>query len=122
MATNPIFDGINYKFWRVKMRTQFLSMDLWDTVLDGYDDETNKEKQQKDAATLSYIQQGGSDRIFPRIKNATKAKQAWDILSVQFHTEVITNGLNFIYNHFYFWLIFILAHQNFRLNFFTPYG
>ncbi|CAL5367502.1 unnamed protein product [Camellia sinensis] len=45
MATIPIFDGINYKFWSVKMRTLFLSIDLWDTVLDGYDDETNTEKQ-----------------------------------------------------------------------------
>ncbi|CAL5340460.1 unnamed protein product [Camellia sinensis] len=34
------------------MRTLFLSMDLWDTVRNGYDDETNKEKQQKDAAAL----------------------------------------------------------------------
>ncbi|CAL5422202.1 unnamed protein product [Camellia sinensis] len=80
MATIPIFDGTNYEFWSVKMKTVFLSMDLWDTVQNGYD-ETSKEKQQKDAAALSHIQQGVSDRIFRRIKNATKAKQAWDILS-----------------------------------------
>ncbi|KAL7258406.1 hypothetical protein ACSBR1_004520 [Camellia fascicularis] len=85
MATIPIFDGTNYKFWIVKMRTLFLSMDLWDTVQYGYD-ETNKEKQQKDAAALFHIQQGVSDRIFPKIEDATTAKQAWDIL-FQFSTQ-----------------------------------
>ncbi|KAL7238304.1 hypothetical protein ACSBR2_004417 [Camellia fascicularis] len=79
MATIPIFYGTNYKFWSVKMRTLFLSMDLWDTVENGYD-ETNKEKQQQDAAALSHIQQGVSDWIFPKIEDATTAKQAWDIL------------------------------------------
>ncbi|GMP62414.1 hypothetical protein CsSME_00024529 [Camellia sinensis var. sinensis] len=81
MATIPIFDGTNYKIWSVKMKTLLLSMDLWDTVQNGYDDESNKEKQQKDAAALYHIQQGVSDQIFPRIKDATKAKQAWGILS-----------------------------------------
>ncbi|XP_028087627.1 protein ACCELERATED CELL DEATH 6-like [Camellia sinensis] len=81
MATIPIFDGTNYKIWSVKMKTMLLSMDLWDTVQNGYDDESNKEKQQKDAAALYHIQQGVSDQIFPRIKDATKAKQAWGILS-----------------------------------------
>ncbi|KAL7258403.1 hypothetical protein ACSBR1_004517 [Camellia fascicularis] len=86
MATIPIFYGTNYKFWSVKMRTLFLSMDLWDTVENGYD-ETNKEKQQQDAAALSHIQQGVSDWIFPKIEDATTAKQAWDIL-FQLSTQV----------------------------------
>ncbi|CAL5401460.1 unnamed protein product [Camellia sinensis] len=88
MATIPIFGGTNYEFWSVKMKTLFLSMDLWDTVQNGYD-ETSREKRQKDAAALSHIQQGVSDRIFPRIKDATKAKQAWDIFS-QLSTEVFS--------------------------------
>ncbi|XP_028113504.1 ankyrin repeat-containing protein ITN1-like [Camellia sinensis] len=82
MATIPIFDGINYKFWSVKMRTLLLSMDLWDTVENGYD-ETNREERKKDAAALSHIQQGVSDSIFPEIEDATTAKQAWDDLLEQ---------------------------------------
>ncbi|XP_028089646.1 uncharacterized protein LOC114289993 [Camellia sinensis] len=78
MATIPIFDGTNYEFWSVKMRTLFLSKGLWDTVQDGYNHEAN---EQKDAAALSHIQQGVSDWIFPSIKDATTAKQTWDILS-----------------------------------------
>ncbi|CAL5392596.1 unnamed protein product [Camellia sinensis] len=84
--TIPIFDGVNYEFWSVKMRTLLLSMDLWDTVENGYHGETNREKQQRDAAALSKIQQGVSDLIFPRIMKATKAKEAWDILQ-EFQTH-----------------------------------
>ncbi|KAL7220267.1 hypothetical protein ACSBR2_013185 [Camellia fascicularis] len=86
-ATVPIFDGTNYKFWNVKMRTLFLSMDLWDTVENGYDDESDRERQKRDAAALSQIQQGVSDWIFPRIMEATKAKEAWDILQTEFQRD-----------------------------------
>ncbi|XP_028081731.1 protein ACCELERATED CELL DEATH 6-like isoform X2 [Camellia sinensis] len=88
-ATIPIFDGDNYQFWKVKMKTLFLSMDLWDTVEKGYDGETdrNGEKQRKDAAALSLIQQGVSDWIFPKIKEAKKAKEAWDTLQDPFERQ-----------------------------------
>ena len=92
----PQFDGGNYDFWCVKMKTIFLSFDLWDYVEDGFvevEDTTNlsiAEKQQlkdhrkKDAKALSLIQQGVADSIFPRIINATKAKVAWDILQKEY--------------------------------------
>ncbi|KAL7220266.1 hypothetical protein ACSBR2_013184 [Camellia fascicularis] len=86
-ATIPIFDGENYEFWNVKMKTLFLSMDLWDTVENGYDDETDKEKQKKNAAALSLIQRGVSDWIFKIIMKAKKAKEAWDFLQEKFQTE-----------------------------------
>lgn len=86
-ATIPIFDGENYEFWNVKMETLFLSMDLWDTVENGYDDETDKEKQKKNAAALSLIQRGVSDWIFKTIMKAKKAKEAWDFLKRNFQTE-----------------------------------
>ncbi|CAL5398314.1 unnamed protein product [Camellia sinensis] len=54
---------------------QFLT-GLWDTVQKGYD-ETNEQEQQKDAKALCLLQQGVSERIFPRIKVAKNANQAW---------------------------------------------
>uniref|UniRef100_A0A5B7B4M6 Retrovirus-related Pol polyprotein from transposon TNT 1-94 n=1 Tax=Davidia involucrata TaxID=16924 RepID=A0A5B7B4M6_DAVIN len=92
----PIFDGENYDFWCVKMKTIFLSLDLWEFVEKGYADSDSstslteaqqqqlKVKQQKDASALSKIQQGVSDSIFPRIMGATRAKEAWDILQQEF--------------------------------------
>ncbi|CAL5340486.1 unnamed protein product [Camellia sinensis] len=76
MAAIPIFDGTDYDCWAVKMQTLLLSKGLWDTVQKGYD-ETNEEEQQKDAKALCLLQQGVSERIFPRIKVAKKANQAW---------------------------------------------
>ncbi|GMP56178.1 hypothetical protein CsSME_00020757 [Camellia sinensis var. sinensis] len=75
-ATIPIFDGENYDVWNVKTKTLFLylflSMDLWDTVENGCDDETDKENQKKNDAALSLIQGGVSDWIFKKIMKAKK--------------------------------------------------
>ena len=35
----PIFDGESYDFWYVRMRTIFVSNDLWEHVENGYNDQ-----------------------------------------------------------------------------------
>ncbi|CAL5395344.1 unnamed protein product [Camellia sinensis] len=106
MATIPMFNGDNYNFWCVKMKTLFLFMDLWHIVENGYSEpkvkptmtESQKiqlkKNQQKDAAALSKIQQGVSDSIFPKIMKATKAKEAWDILQQEFQRDAQRSNLN----------------------------
>ena len=73
----PIFTSVSYQFWRIKMKTLFVSYDLWDLVDSGYNDhaEANKlttaqhnelkEKQKKDAKAVVLIQQALDDAIFP---------------------------------------------------------
>ena len=34
----PIFSGEKYEFWNIKMKTLFMSQDLWDLVSDGFVD------------------------------------------------------------------------------------
>ena len=92
----PIFDGDNYDFWCVKMRTIFISYDLWEYVEEGFVDLedtstlTNAQKQQlkehrkKDAKALSMIQQGVANSIFPRVINSRKSNEAWDILQKEY--------------------------------------
>ncbi|KAK2984424.1 hypothetical protein RJ640_014830 [Escallonia rubra] len=46
-----------------------------------------EEVRQKDANALSMIQRGVTKSIFPRIIRATKAKEAWDILKVEYHGD-----------------------------------
>ena len=96
----PIFDGENYDFWCVKMRTLFISLDLWDLIENGVVEPAStstlteqeqrnlKEKKQRDANALSKIQQGVSNNVFPRIIGATKAKEAWEILQEEFKGSV----------------------------------
>ncbi|KAJ6893153.1 hypothetical protein NC652_027230 [Populus alba x Populus x berolinensis] len=92
----PIFDGSDYDLWGKKMMTLFKSQNLTDIVEKGLNKPTNisileeaqqKElevRKQKDASALYLIQQSLAITIFPRISEASTAKQAWDTLQKEF--------------------------------------
>ena len=76
----PIYNGTNYQFWGVKMKTLFKSQELWDWVENGFEDFANleqaprltvtqrkesKEKQKKQERALFTIQQGVYNSLFP---------------------------------------------------------
>ena len=89
----PIFEGENYDFWCINMKTLFISQDVWELVENGYENydsqenltNTQKEELKKnrkiDGKALLFIQQGVGNTIFPRIMRASKAKEAWDIFN-----------------------------------------
>ncbi|KAK2977872.1 hypothetical protein RJ640_020216 [Escallonia rubra] len=91
-----IFDGEQYEEWRVKMRTLFVSHDVWELVENGYEDpddistltlaqqEKLRENRKKDAKALYFIQVAVSTSIFPRIIGANRSKEAWDTLKNEF--------------------------------------
>ncbi|CAJ2654309.1 unnamed protein product [Trifolium pratense] len=92
----PIFNGENYDFWSIKMKTFFCSQDLWDIVDEGFtipedlstlnasQKKELKENKQKDSKALFFLQQAVEDSIFPRIMGATSAKDAWGTLKEEF--------------------------------------
>jgi hypothetical protein len=92
----PIFYGNNYDLWKIKMMTLFKSQNLTDIVEKEFNKPPNisilkkaqqKElevKEQKDARALYLIQQSLANTIFPRIIEASTAKQAWDMLQKEF--------------------------------------
>ena len=102
----PIFNGENYEFWSIRMRTIFKSHGLWEFVEKGVkcsdskgadeSDENEKDKEgssdavsfsekfMKDAKALGLIQGAVSDEIFPRISHEETSKGAWDILMQEF--------------------------------------
>ena len=73
----PLFEGENYDFWCMKMKTLFMSQDVWDLVENGFDEPENvitltqlekdqlKELKKMDAKTLLFIQQSVGNNIFP---------------------------------------------------------
>ena len=79
----PVFNGDNYDFWSIKMKTFFQSQDLWEIVEDGCG--TSKDEKKKGSKALFFLQQALADEMFPRIMGATSAKEAWDILKEEFH-------------------------------------
>ncbi|KAK2990949.1 hypothetical protein RJ640_013976 [Escallonia rubra] len=93
------FDGENYDFWFVKMKTIFKSLGLWESVVEGFTEpnttegmtENQKkkldEKRQKDASALSLIQKNVTDPIFPRIMRVESAKEAWETLRNEFQSD-----------------------------------
>ncbi|GKV09408.1 hypothetical protein SLEP1_g20916 [Rubroshorea leprosula] len=89
----PIFNGENYVFWSTKMKTFFVSQDLWDLVENGFAETEKspaaevKDLRKKDAKALLVLQQAVTDSIFPLIANATKSKEAWTILNQEFYGD-----------------------------------
>lgn len=89
----PLFNGENYNFWSIKMRVVLqATQQLWDVVDKGIPQteattstqtstastqtSTQVDWTQKDAEALAKIHLAVTDTIFPRIMNATSAKQA----------------------------------------------
>ncbi|XP_034225502.1 uncharacterized protein LOC117635264 [Prunus dulcis] len=103
----PVFNGENYDFWSIRMKTIVKSHGLWDLVendFDASDPKKGKEKEEgskvaevekstmaeilmKDARALGLIQSAVSDQIFPRIVNEETSKGAWDILKQEFRGD-----------------------------------
>ncbi|KAL4334611.1 hypothetical protein GQ457_07G011520 [Hibiscus cannabinus] len=104
----PIFQGNNYGVWSTKMKTLFISQDLWELVEKGYSEEgvaveALRDYKKKDAKALFFIQQAVDDAIFSsRISAATKAKEAWDALKngYQGTTRVLTVKLQTLRRQF----------------------
>ncbi|XP_024162529.1 uncharacterized protein LOC112169713 [Rosa chinensis] len=91
----PIFNGENFDLWMIKMRTMFISHELWSYVDEGYTvpEIENmsiaqklelKKKIKKDAKALGILQNSVSEEIFPRISNEETTKAAWDVLLLEF--------------------------------------
>jgi len=95
--TNPQisqFNGKNYDYWAITMKTLFSSQDIWDLVENGFPELAYatrynalsqveryllRDNKKKDSKSLFYIFQVVHGSSFPRIAATTKSKQAWDI-------------------------------------------
>ncbi|XP_021803719.1 uncharacterized protein LOC110747976, partial [Prunus avium] len=113
----PIFNGENYEFWSIRMKTIFKSHGLWEFVEKGVEisdskgaagsDEKKKDKEDssdavkisfteafmKDAKALGLIQGAVSEEIFPRIAHEETSKGAWNLLMREFHGDKQVRGV-----------------------------
>ncbi|KAL9448075.1 hypothetical protein AB3S75_015529 [Citrus x aurantiifolia] len=87
----PVFKGVNYHFWSLKMKTLFKSQELWDLVETGFiDSELDEPSQQlrearkRDFKALFMIQQALDDEVFPTISAATTSHEAWEFLKKEY--------------------------------------
>ncbi|KAI5334369.1 hypothetical protein L3X38_024502 [Prunus dulcis] len=87
----PGFNGDNYEFWSIRMKTILKSHGLWDLVEHGCNDPDSKKEKEieetkvaekstiaellmNDARALGLIQSAISDQLFPRIVNEETSK------------------------------------------------
>ena len=87
----PFFDGNNYAFWKVRMRTFLCSIDdiVWDAIEVGWTG-SESAKSTWDKATLAATNANSKSLNaifygvyldeFHRISHITVAKEAWEIL------------------------------------------
>ncbi|CAN6725644.1 unnamed protein product [Malus baccata var. baccata] len=93
----PVFNGDNFDFWKIRMKTIFRSHELWDIVEKGFDTPAKKDEELtvaeskllnenivRDAKALGIIQGAVSDQIFPRIAIQETANAAWNVLKQEF--------------------------------------
>jgi hypothetical protein len=92
----PIFNGENFDYWMIKMKTLFNTHDLWSYIETGYTIPSitgvlNEVQQlelktniQKDSKALGILHGAVSAEIFPRISNEVTTKAAWDVLSLEY--------------------------------------
>lgn len=92
-APVPVFNGEGYDFWSIKMKTFFISQDLWEVIEKGVTtpegqssavQEKLKFEQQQNAKALFVLQQAVSESIFARLMRATTAKPACETLQQEF--------------------------------------
>ena len=113
----PIFNGENYEFWSIRMKTIFKSHGLLEFVEKGVECSDSKgadesaekenekeesrdaaflsEKFMKDAKALGLIQGAVFDEIFPQISHQETSKGAWDILMQEFHGDKQVRSVKF---------------------------
>ncbi|CAL9009259.1 unnamed protein product [Prunus brigantina] len=113
----PIFNGENYEFWSIRMKTIFKSHGLWELVEKGVEisdskgatgsHEKKKDKEDlsdavkitftealmKDAKALGLIQGAIYEEIFPRIAHEETSKGAWNLLMREFHGDKQVTGV-----------------------------
>ena len=101
----PVFDGINYQVWAVRMEAYLDASDLWETVSEEYevpplsDNPTmaqiklhNERRQRKSKAKASLFTVVSST-IFTRIMTLKTANEIWNFLKKEYEGNERVRGL-----------------------------
>lgn len=106
VVLTPFFDGNDFEYWKIRMRTYLKAEGLWTIVANGYEepeddgelsvaDMKNLEaKRRQDAKALSKIQMGVSRAFFAKIATCETAKQAWESLEDEVYGDEKVRTIN----------------------------
>ena len=97
LATPPVFTGVNYQMWAVRMKTYLQACDLWDAVEQEHEPQplsadptiaqirNNREERSRKFKAKTCLYAAVSETIFPRIIAFDTGKQIWNYLKEEFH-------------------------------------
>ena len=88
----PKFDGENYAWWSIIMKTLLKAKGFWEIIQEGYEEplkwsslegeekRVKKEKQYQNCLALMDIRKGMNENVFPLIASCKSASIAWKVL------------------------------------------
>ena len=106
IVLTPFFDGTDFDWWKIRMRTHLKAEGLWTIVANGFKETENdgdliavemknlEAKYRQDAKALSKIQMGVSRAYFAKIATCENAKEAWDFLETKVYGDEKVRTIN----------------------------
>ena len=102
----PFFNGTDFEYWKIRMRTHLKAEGLWTNFSYGLEELDNdgdltptemknlEAKYRQDAKALSKIQMGVSRAYFAKIATCETAKKAWDFLETEVYGDEKERTIN----------------------------
>ncbi len=91
----PLFDGINYTYWKARMRIfiQAHDYDLWSIIVNGLHTNTNhdKERAQQNAKAMNILYCALDDSELNSISFCITAKEIWNMLEVKYECTNVSS-------------------------------
>ena len=119
VVLTPFFDGTDFEYWKIRMRTHLKAKCLWTIVLNGFEERNNdgeftaaemknleakycqdtkmknlEAKYRQDAKALSKIQMGVSKAYFAKNATCETAKVTWDSLETEVYGDKKVRAIN----------------------------
>ena len=106
VVLTPFFDGTDFEYWKIRMRTHLKAEGLWTIVANDFEEPDNdgdliaaemknlEAKYRQDAKALSKIQMGVSRAYFAKIATCETAKEAWNFLETEVYGDEKVRTIN----------------------------
>ena len=102
----PFFDGTDFEYLKIRMRTHLKDEGLWTIVANGFEELDNdgdltaakmknlEAKYRQDAKAMNKIQMRVWRAYFPKIATCETAKEAWDFLKSEVYGDEKVHTIN----------------------------
>ncbi|KAH0632793.1 hypothetical protein KY284_035579 [Solanum tuberosum] len=106
VVLTPYFDGTDFEYWEIRMRTHLKAEGLWTIVANGFEEPENdgeltttemknlEAKYRQDAKALNKIQMGVSRAYFAKNATCETTKEAWESLETEVYGDEKVRTIN----------------------------